>query len=137
MQRKPLKVKNNYWDGKTNPGITDFLCFNKDLAASISFHVQCQCFHYVVTSKKSPLNEIDVQMTSIHLFLIILIVFIMICIMKDAHWLLEIWVFVTTWQRKISGPKITQGEKLQTLLFLWNITPKKLTNHVKNIPKKP
>ena len=37
-------------------------------------------------SKKSPLNEIDVQMAPIHLFLVILIVFIMICIMKDAQW---------------------------------------------------
>ena len=36
-------------------------------------------------STKSPLNEIDVQMDLIHLFLIILIVF-MICTMKDAQW---------------------------------------------------
>ena len=35
--------------------------------------------------KKLPFNEIDVQMAPIHLFLIILIVFIMICIMKDAQ----------------------------------------------------
>ena len=54
-------------------------------------HVQYKFFRFAVTweydhqrSKKSPLNEIDVQMAPTHLFLIILIVFIMICIMKDA-----------------------------------------------------
>ena len=35
-------------------------------------------------SKKSPLNEIDFQKSATHLFLIILIVFVMISIMKDA-----------------------------------------------------
>ena len=60
-------------------------------AMSISVHVQYQCFHYAVTwendhqrSKKLPLNEIDVQMASIHLFLIILIVF-MTWIIKNAQ----------------------------------------------------
>ena len=37
-------------------------------------------------SKKSPLTETDAQMAPIHLFLFILIVFVMICIMKDAQW---------------------------------------------------
>ena len=62
-----------------------------DDAVSISVHVQYQCFCYAVTwendhqrTKKSQLNEIDVQMAPSHLFLIILIVFLMICIMKDA-----------------------------------------------------
>ena len=58
----------------------------------MSVHVQYQCFRYAVTwendhqrSKKSPLNEIDVQTAPIHLFLIILIVFIMIRFMEDTQ----------------------------------------------------
>ena len=72
------------------PLILDSLVSNH--AISMSVHVQYQCFHYALKwkndhqrFKKSPLNEIDVQKASIHLFLIILIVFIMICIMKDAR----------------------------------------------------
>ena len=81
-------MKNNY---ESVPQILDLLVSSH--AICISVHVQYQCFHYTVTwendhqrSKKSPLNEIVVQMASVHLFLIILIVFIMICIMKDAQW---------------------------------------------------
>ena len=40
-------------------------------------------------------------------------------------------------QRTPCSPKITQGLKLQTLLLLRNITPKGLTNRIRNIPKKP
>ena len=65
---------------------------HKDHSISISVHVQYQYFHFAVTwekdgqrSKKSPLNEINVQMAPIHLFLIILIAFIMIYIMEDAQ----------------------------------------------------
>ena len=88
--------------------------------------------------KKSPLNEIDVQMAPIQLFLIILIVFIMICIMlMQNDTLLEIWVFLMPWQKIISGPKIPWRVKLQALLLLWNVTPKGLINHITNIPKNP
>ena len=93
-------------------------------ALSISVHVQYQCFHYAVTwendhqrSKKSALSEIDVQMASIHLFLIILTVFIMICIRKDAQ-LAQNLSFRYAMTEKISGPKITQGVRLQLLLLL-------------------
>ena len=81
-------MKNNYWDGTPNPGPTDFQCINryKDHAISISVHVRYQCFLYAViwenyhqSSKKSLLKKIDVQMAPIHLFLVILIVFIMLC----------------------------------------------------------
>ena len=112
-------------------------------ALSISVHVQYQCFHYAVTwendhqrSKKSALSEIDVQMASIHLFLIILTVFIMICIRKDAQ-LAQNLSFRYAMTEKISGPKITQGVRLQLLLLLWNTTLKGLTNHIRNIPKRP
>ena len=51
-----------------------------------------QWFHFTVTlendcprSEKSPINEINAQMAPIHLFLIILIAFIMIYIMEDAQ----------------------------------------------------
>ena len=88
-------------------------------------------------SKKSPLKEIDTQMAPTHLFLIILIVLVMICIIKDAQWhLAQNLSFFTPWRKIMSGPKIIQGVKLQTLLLLWNITPKGLRNHISNIPKK-
>ena len=71
------------------PQILDSLVSNH--AIRISVHIQYQCFYYAITwendqrSKKSPLNEIDVQMASIQLFLIIFVFFIMTCIMKDAQ----------------------------------------------------
>ena len=136
MFGKPLKVKNYYWGGTPISGVTGFWCFNrhKDHTISISVHFQYQCLFYAVTwendnqrSKKSLLNEIDVQMVPIHLFLFILIVFV--------GTLFKIWVFVTPWRKTISFPKIARGIKLQTL-FWWNITPKGLINHIRNIPKK-
>ena len=51
--------------------------------------------------------------------------------------LLKIWVSVTAWKEIISGPKITQGVKLRTLLLLWSTTPKELITHIRNISKKP
>ena len=140
-------MKNNYWDGTPNPGPTDFQCFNryKDHAISISVHVRYQCFLYAViwenyhqSSKKSLLKKIDVQMAPIHLFLVILIVFIMMCtswkIRNDT--LFKMWDFVTSWRKMITGPKIAQGVELQALLLLSHLTPKCLINHIRNVPVK-
>ena len=128
-------MKNYYWDSTPNPGVTGFWCFNchKNHAINISVYVQYQCFRYAVTwendnqrSKIPPLNETDVQLALIDLFLIILIVF-MICIVKDDT-LFRVWVLVTLWWKLISGPKIAQGVKLQTLLLMWKISPEGLIN---------
>ena len=69
------------------PQIMGSLVFNHTITIfNISVFIMLWYGKMIQRSKKSPFNEIDVQMASMHLFLIILIVFIMICIMKDAQW---------------------------------------------------
>ena len=57
-------------------------------------------------------------MAPIYLLVIILIVFIMICIMKDAQWHLAQNLSFCYTVTENSGRKIAQGVKLHTLLLL-------------------
>ena len=50
--------------------------------------------------------------------------------------LLKIFVFTMLWQKITSGPKITQGVKLDTA-FSVKHNAKGITNCIRNIPKKP
>ena len=56
-------MKNNYYHGTPNPGITGFQCFNchKDHAISISVHVQYQRFRYAVTWENDIVQKITIK----------------------------------------------------------------------------
>ena len=132
-------MKNNYWDGAPNPEFNGFQSCHKHVSSySISVFSLC----HDMEKWQSEIQKITIKWNWCSNSLNSLVSDHFDCFYNDLHH--ERWTMtpcseseVSLRRKEINGPKITQGVKLKTMLLLWNIIPKGLTNHIRNIPKKP